>query len=306
MRTPDGTGQDFPSALRDAIRASGLSLDRIKYRLKQRGVSITVTTLSYWQTGKRRPERPESLLAIAHLEQVFGLAAGSLVALLGPRRQRGRPRRPPYFVPLEALWTDRERITQLISRMRVGIDTGLTVLSLHDRLEVAADRGERSLSVRQVLLADRDGVDRWVTIYDLRKPGFPLPMIVPGQSCRLGQVARDHDAGLIAIELLFDRPLRRGETMIMEFTVINAGPPFPRGSDSFERHFRQPIRDYVVEVRFDRRALPTRCQQLMTGQDGTETSVRRDLTIDAAGRAHAVRLGVMPGTCRVSWGWDPD
>jgi hypothetical protein len=306
MTTPDGTGQDFPSALRDAIRASGLSLDRIKYRLKQRGVSITVTTLSYWQTGKRRPERPESLLALAHLEQVFGLAAGSLVALLGPRRQRGRPRRPPHFLPMEALWTDRERITQLLSRMRVGIDTGLTVLSLHDRLEVAADRGERSLSVRQVLLADRDGVDHWVTIYDLRKPGFPLPMIVPGQSVRLGQVARDHDAGLIAIELLFDRPLRRGETMIMEFTVINAGPPFPRGTDTFERHFRQPIRDYVVEVRFDRRALPTRCQQLMTGQDGTETSERRDLSIDAAGRAHAVRLGVMPGTCRVSWGWDPD
>ncbi len=314
MRTPDKSDRsaptqrspgDFPSALRAAIRASGLSLDRIKYRLKQRGVSITVTTLSYWQTGKRRPERPESLAALAQLEQVFGMAAGSLVALLGPRRQRGRPRRQPRFVPLEALWTDRERIVRLLSRMRVGIDTGLTVLSLHDRVEVAADRGERGLSVRLVLLADRDGVDRWVSIYDLLKPGFPLPMIVPVQSCRLGQVARDHDAGLIATELLFDRPLYRGETVILEFAVVNAGPPFPRGSDCFERKFRQPIRDYVVEVRFDARALPTSCELFATGREGGETE-RGDLSIDAAGRTHAVRLGAMPGTCRVAWGWDPD
>jgi hypothetical protein len=292
---------DFPTALRAAIQASGLSLDRIQHRLEQRGVPVTVTSLSYWQTGKRRPERPESLAALKQLEQIFGLVTGSLVGLLGPRRPRGRG--TPRSVPLEALWPGREELGRLVSRMRTGIDTGLTVISLHDRVEITADRGQRSLRVRQVMRAECDDVNRWVSIYDTEQPGQPLPRILPIQSCRLGWVARDPDAGLIATELLFDKPLRRGETTILEFEVVNAGPPYPHSNDSFTRKTRQPIRDYIAELWFDPRAVPNDCQQYTTRPNGARTTMCRQLPIDSSGRAHAVQLRVNPGTIHLMWSW---
>ncbi|MYR59325.1 transcriptional regulator, partial [Streptomyces sp. SID625] len=40
----------FADALRAAITASGLSLDRIRDRLVRRGASLSVATLSSWQS----------------------------------------------------------------------------------------------------------------------------------------------------------------------------------------------------------------------------------------------------------------
>jgi hypothetical protein len=80
----------FPAALRAAIVARGLSLDRIRHRLARRGLSVSVPTLSLWQSGRRRPERAESLRVLSGLEQVLELPSGSLEILLGPPRPRGR------------------------------------------------------------------------------------------------------------------------------------------------------------------------------------------------------------------------
>src|SRR2546421_2235054 len=76
----------FEAALRAAIQASRLSLERIQHRLHARGTPVSITALSYWQSGRRRPERPDSLLALQQLEQVLGVPASSLSALLGPPR----------------------------------------------------------------------------------------------------------------------------------------------------------------------------------------------------------------------------
>jgi hypothetical protein len=80
----------FAAALRAAIRARGLGLERIRYRLRGRGVSISLATLSHWQSGRCRPERPESLLALCHIEEVLEVPSGSLTNLLGPPRSRRR------------------------------------------------------------------------------------------------------------------------------------------------------------------------------------------------------------------------
>jgi hypothetical protein len=296
----------FPIALRAAIRASGLSLDRIQYRLRGRGLSISVTALSYWQSGRRRPERPESLTALKHLEDVLGVESGSLTALLGPPRPRGRAQRTPTALPIEALWDNREQLAALLSRMDLASDTSLTRISQHDRVVIAPDRGEQSIRVRQVLRAEQDGADRWISVYDGSKPGKPLSRIVPVQSCRLGRVAQDQQAGLIVTELLFDRPLGRGETVIMEYEVVAPGPPYLRGDDTFCRKFRLPVRDYVVELHFAAKAIPAYCRHFTVGTDDTEISPRRELVIDAAGRTHAVALGFGPGTFSVEWGWAHD
>ncbi|MGW5741466.1 XRE family transcriptional regulator, partial [Amycolatopsis sp. NPDC003861] len=76
----------FDAALRAAIRARGLSLDRLREHLRTRGVSVTTATLSYWQSGRSRPRRRDSVHGLRQLEAVLEVPAGSLVALLGPPR----------------------------------------------------------------------------------------------------------------------------------------------------------------------------------------------------------------------------
>ncbi len=87
----------FAAALRAAIRARGLGLDRIRYRLRGRGTTVSLATLSHWQSGRCRPERPESLQALRNLEDILNVPDGSLSKLLGPPRQRTRfhPQPPP-------------------------------------------------------------------------------------------------------------------------------------------------------------------------------------------------------------------
>ena len=294
---------DFASALRAAIEGTGLTLDRIRYRLRQRGVPVTVTSLSYWQSGRRRPERPESLTALAHLEQVLGMAAGSLIGLLGPPRPRGRGMSAARAVPLEKLWPDQEMITSLLYGMYVPTDTGLKLLSLHDRVELAPDRGQRRIHVRQIMQAEQDGVDRWVTIYDIEHPGQTLPKVVPLRSCTLGRVAENRHAGVLVTEWLFERPLDRGETLIMEFELRHSGPPYPRSGDSFFRRLRQPARQYLAELQFDPAMLPAYVRQYRTKPDGTSPTQPRDVAVSPSGHVHVVRLDIGPGALCLDWGW---
>ncbi|GAA1020847.1 hypothetical protein Aple_076620 [Acrocarpospora pleiomorpha] len=80
----------FERALRAAIAARGLSLERLHVRLAERGAQVSLASLSNWQRGRSRPERSSSLVAVGELEVILGLPAHSLVTLLGPRRPRGR------------------------------------------------------------------------------------------------------------------------------------------------------------------------------------------------------------------------
>ena len=48
---------DFASVLGRAIRERGLTLESIRRRLEQQGVTVSVATLSYWQNGRSHPTR---------------------------------------------------------------------------------------------------------------------------------------------------------------------------------------------------------------------------------------------------------
>ncbi|PPK63939.1 hypothetical protein CLV40_12359 [Actinokineospora auranticolor] len=302
---PESLAADaFPTALRSAIQASGLSLDRIQYRLRARGVSISVTALSYWQSGRRRPERAESLAALGHLEDVLGVPTGSLIALLGPPRPRGRVNRESSRLTVEALWGNSEPVSHLLKRIDFTTDAALTKLSQHDKMEIAVDRGEKALHIRQVFRAERDGADRTLMVYDLEVPGRPFPEIVAGDTCRIGRVAQDPAAGLVAAEILLDQPLNRGETTIVDYSLRHPGPPYSRGDDSYCRKFPGPVREFVLELRFDPRALPAYLEQYTVDMDDQVTNRRKlDVTLD--GKAHAVALDFGPGILCARWEW-PD
>src|SRR5690606_16039778 len=292
----------FKAALRAAIRASRLSLERIQHRLRQRGTPVSITALSYWQSCRRRPERPDSLLALRQLEQVLGVPDGSLSALLGPPRPRGRTRQAAAEAPpLSALWSEHETAAELLTQIDTSHDSKLTRLSHHDVVHVDQHGKLRKIRTHKLLRAAANGVDRWIIMFDGASSAETPPVIRPIRYCRLGQVLTDHARDLVVAELLFDRTLARGETLLLEYEITDppSGPNEPE--HSFCRLFRLPVRQYVIEVQFDPTHPPKHCEGYVGDTSTREVEPPKPLVVDRYGRAHAVALDFGLGVFGVRW-----
>ncbi len=288
----------FPAALRAAIAARGLGLERLRQRLLLRGVRVSPATLSYWQSGRSRPERRDSLVALRHLEAVLEVPEGSLAALLGPPRPRGRWGYSANGLPaIGALWPESTPVTQALGQVDTSWDERLTRLSQHDRVHLGPEGGELRTVSRQVLRAEADGPDRWVVIVHTDDPRHPIPRVRPLRNCTLGRVTKDAGRGLIVAELLFDRTLARGDTVLTEHEVVHV-PPGPIDGN-YERKFRLPVREYVMEVCFDPARRPLRCEQYTCDDQGVEES--RPVVPDPGGSVHGVALNFGPGCYGFRW-----
>ncbi|MFC7732668.1 hypothetical protein [Actinomadura keratinilytica] len=136
---------EFAGALRQAIRGSGLTLERIRHRLACRGVSVSVATLSYWQRGR---SRPRSRPVVAALEEILQVPAGTLTGLLddppGPGSAAGRGAagwgdRADRARAAADLWPDPELYARVVGQLDRSADHRLERLSAHDvyRLDAA-------------------------------------------------------------------------------------------------------------------------------------------------------------------------
>jgi transcriptional regulator with XRE-family HTH domain len=287
MRDRPGT---FADALRSAIDARGLSLDRITDHLAQRGVSVSSATLSYWRSGRSEPGRRSSLAALPHLEEVLGLPAGSLTAALPSTRERT----PRHAVRgLDVLWPE-EPHTAVLGRLDTSWDTELARVSVHDVLHIGPDRRQARLTVRQAMRARADGPDRRVVMHAQDDLDAGLPEIRPLRGCALGRVERDPEAGVVGAELVFFRPLRRGETVIVTYDVVSPTPG-PREHE-YTRRLRLPMREYLLEVAFEPRALP---ESVVAFTEDRE----QPITLDRDRRAHLVHTDTAPGTTGIRWSW---
>ncbi|WHT21669.1 hypothetical protein N8J89_11560 [Crossiella sp. CA-258035] len=290
----------FHLAFRLAIRRSGLGIEGVSRRLHALGLPVSTSSLSYWQRGNRRPEREESLNAVRAVEELAGLPADSLVALLGPRRPRGR-------------WLDRmhgrplvEQSLELTSPVRLpDLDTGRANAQLrqlkHDWLcLVDASRCEVEQRVRQVFVALEDGVDRFLA-FQAVPPGGGRPVYRPVSDCRIGRQTHDPDSGLFAVEIVFDHVLRAGETYAIE--TVQLPPPGQR--DGFLQYgCRAEVRELLLRVRFDPAELPVRCHRYRTRLGGRTRDLLADVPPGPSGSAHHAVLDAEPGIYGLAWEWD--
>ncbi|MEV6647831.1 XRE family transcriptional regulator [Amycolatopsis sp. NPDC051371] len=279
----------FDAALRAAIRARGLSLDRLREHLRTRGVTVTTATLSYWQSGRSRPERHDSVRGLRQLEDVLEVPPGSLVALLGPPRVR---RSAP--AEIGRFWPDGRPIDAAVSDVDIRWDERLTRLSQHDVVLVGPSCEELEIRSRQVLRAEADGPDRWVVILHLDEHDRPLPELRDLRGCRAGRRVLRPGDGLLVVELLFGRPLLRGETVLTEHALVNRAP-HPVATN-YERKFRLPVREYVLEIRFSPEAVPSVCRRF--AEPGEDADV-----IPESGAVHGVALNFGPGRYGFEWDW---
>ena len=280
---------EFAEALRSAITNRGLGLERLREHLSQHGVSVSLATLSYWQTGRSRPERKKSLQAVVHLEHILQVPPGHLSELLGPPQSRGRwLRRAP--APMSAFWPEPSQVEQALDDMETRWDDQLIRVSQQDFVTIGADRTERSFRSRQVLSASMNGPDRWVVILHADSSDRPLPELRALKNCEIGRLVQDEAHGFLAAELLFDQVLRKGESIVIEHELVTVAPrPL---ATRYERQFRLPAREYVLEVTFEG-APPASVTQL-----ADHTSVKPSRTL------LDVALDVQPGVRGFHWSWD--
>lgn len=283
----------FAATLRRAIDERGLSLERITDHLAERGVSVSAATLSYWQSGRSEPGRKPSLAALPHLEHVLGLSPGELAAALPGTRERT----PRHAVRgLDLVWPEQPHAA-VLSRLDTSWDTHLARVSVHDVVRIGADRRLVRLTVRQAMRARVDGPDRRVVMHAQDDTAVGLPTIRALRGCTLGRVEHDRAGGVVGAELLFLRPLRRGETVIVKYDVVSAAP----GPQEHEyiRRLRLPMREYLLEVEFDPCALPAAVVAFAEGRE-------HPINVDADHRAHLVHTDTAPGTTGIRWSWPGD
>ena len=288
----------FAAALRAAIAGSGLSLDRIQYRLRQHGAPVSLATLSSWQSGRRQPERAASMAALNRLEQIVGVPPGALAALVGPRRARGR-QVYSQAPDLAEVYRDWDPIAGLLSEFDTGSDDSLVRLSQYERLRIGPDRRLRELYSRALVRAATNDVRSSIVI-DQATDGSAAA-IRPLRGCTLGVVRSKPEAGLTIAELRLPRPLRRGELLVMEY-VVEFTPPFPRDCDT-SRRLRLPVREYVIDVEFTRPALPARCVQFTAARADDAVQTERVLALDDGDRACAMSVDLEPCVIGVRWEW---
>ena len=307
----------FHTALAMAIAHSGLALSRLEYRLVQRNVHVGRSTLSYWQQGRRRPERPDSLQALTALEEILELPVDSLSNLLGPRKPRGRwIGHHVTGLQWSEMWGDSADIRRLVSIDSRRVADRLLDISVTEGMEIGADRRIESLRIDVVTQARELGADRRLFLYEC-DPGVDITQVelVDLHNCRIGRQRMLVEADFVANELLFDRALSVQETHLFGYRVdlsranLSESEMAARGqvktdATSSERLFRRPVHTYVVEAHFHPDMLPVRVYQIQAARGGANEQVVGELILNAHHSTHLALQNVQPGVHGIRWEWD--
>ncbi|WP_108934391.1 hypothetical protein [Streptomyces ardesiacus] len=296
-------GGPFHVALRAAIAARGLPLQRVQHHLSRHGVKVGVTSLSYWQQGARRPQRPESLRAVRALEEILQLPEESLIRLLAEAEEQTPGRRPAgrsYRAHLAASGVLDGLLTELGCP---SPDGGMHTLGHHERVRVGPGRELAGRESHLIVRAHRDGVDRFLAVHHGDPGCVPARMTVHAlENCRTGRVRVHHETGLLVTELLFDARLAAGDTHLFRYGVEDGTAGVSR---EYVRGFGTAGGQYALQVRFDAAALPVRCHRFTQHSPAAPRGGRQELAL--SGRHHSVHLvepRVRPGMQGIGWDWE--
>lgn len=288
----------FPEALSAAIEARGLPLERIRHHLAARGHQVTIATLSYWRTGRSRPERPSSLAALGALEVVLRVPRGSLARTLPGSRRQPAPDAPPP-VGMDQIRSEDQSGTLDELVADIGLEWGrdIELISSHDLVMLDDDRRGGRHVVRQVLRSLHERLDRFPVSYTVSDEGTS-GSINGLVNCHVGRTARTRSEGAVVAEMLLDAPLRLGDSVSVEFELVSRN--IPVAYDSFDRGVLRPIREVYIEVEFQPHDLPAWVSE-WTSIDGQVNKRPLRLQGHIAGTL-AVDFG--PGVLGLNWGWN--
>jgi hypothetical protein len=271
----------FAGSVRAAIEARGLSLrglERLLLNSYGGPLASSVATLSAWQTGASAPPRTlTGRSRVLALERCLGLPAGDL-ALLMPGGAVVPAPRPPARP--EGLAGRRSRLEHLVTG-RTGLQQVLPVSLTKDH-RLGASRRPLCTRITLEVRAVHDGVDRYWFVHatDVRLD----PTVVDTTGCQSGERVPEPpgpppvpaELRLTALELVFDRPLARGERHSFSFLIqYDTDHALPRTLPLFRHVAVQPCERIDLRVSFDRRSVPEEVRQCRWRlRDMAETWIR--------------------------------
>ncbi|MER6220203.1 hypothetical protein ABT189_06305 [Streptomyces sp900105755] len=296
-------GGPFHVALRAAIAARGLPLQRVQHHLSRYGVKVGVTSLSYWQQGARRPQRPESLRAVRALEEILQLPDESLIRLLAETTDQEPAARRSATRSYRSLIEACDVLDRLQAELGWSLDGGLHTLGHHERVRIGTHRELAARESQHIVRAHRDGVDRFVAVHHGDPGCAPQHMTVRAlENCHAGRVRADEETGLLVAELLFGTRLRSGDTFLFRYAVEDGTAGASR---EYVRGFGFPGGQYTLQVRFAADALPSRCHRFAQHSAAAPRTGRQTLPLSGLHRSvHLVEPRVRPGLLGIGWDWE--
>ncbi|QQS02194.1 MAG: hypothetical protein IPK37_07620 [Austwickia sp.] len=297
---PEAQASEFAHAFGEAVTASGLSLDAIRRALADRGHQLSVATLSYWRSGRRRPERASSLAALETLEEILDLTPGALMGLLPGRVV-------PATYDLDGLYelNGANRVmAQLVERLGLTYDDGLERLSHQDLVELDATGRQVRNRLRMLVRSLRDGTQRFPISFwpeEEAADGVPYtpPTVKPLMGCTLGRSIVSPDDRLLMMEAVLDHPLDEGECLLIEFECTPGARPAV--SNRWERGVLRPLPLYLVSVTFHPDRMPTTVERF---ERPIRSEVPKSTPVLVTSPCVTVLFSdVVPGVAGLVWRW---
>jgi transcriptional regulator with XRE-family HTH domain len=251
--------------IKRAIQAKGLRLRQLEEVLESYGqhFSSGLGTLSDWQRGNRTPPATESgLNRVLALERALDVPAGDLAVHIPGDLASGSNRPLQQVAPQarpsqQTLHKRHRQIVEIINRisgsqLTIPVATTKTYALSHEYRPVHT-------IITSTIRAAHNQVDRYWFLHAPSATSHPTITKIAG--CRIGRVLHedevlhrntpieDGDVKLVAVELLFDKMLDRGERYAITFSVgynEDSAPP-----EDFFRHIQvQPCEQLDLRLEF--------------------------------------------------------
>lgn len=292
----------FAAALQQALEAKNLPLDRVCERLAARGIRLTPATLSYWQNDRTRPEQAKSLQAVAELEQILDLHHGALLSLLPPPRPRGAQRSSRQLADASStIYGPSSWQQDLLGQSTPCLNDHVAFLSTTDDVYLDAGGRIKKLVITHVVQALRDNTTSSRHTHRLTPWTAQTPVRVTVSTGQLLEVRRHAATGGVLIDLGFGRPLRCGETDVIEYAVS-----FPPRGEPEQESYRRIVhgRDsYLLRVHFDHRKAPVSITSYRRDSaDGPRANLR-PCSLTPTGTTHTYYARCTPGIYGLLWSW---
>jgi len=285
----------FAALLSGAIRAEGVTLSWLRTRLAASGNPVSAATLSYWRSGARRPEGPQSMAAVEQIEALLKLAPGALTSHIGPSQRVGPIGTAKY--PMEASPLEKYVAETFEALSSPFIDPARDVTTTAVT-EVDADGRVVSRTTR-TLLQSTSGTITEVPYLELtpgiRTPAPTFSAIAGGHRTR----TYSHPSGEVhGAVFQLERPVGPAQTAMLEW-ALHFPPGYPSWFETGHGVSRR-ARELLLWTRFHPDAIPDWLEETEETPEGQTATA---LHLDGATSIHQVRQNWGPGMLTLKWGY---